>query len=50
LEEALELRGALIPKAQLMSFDGIKSLDGVRLVEFDHGFYHDKFRDIRLSA
>ena len=34
----------------MINFEGIKSLDGVNLIEYDHNFYIEKFRDISKSA
>lgn len=41
----------LIPKALPVNFAelGIQSLQGIDLVEFNHGFYQEHFRDMGLS-
>jgi hypothetical protein len=33
-----------------MDFTGIKSLEGIEVVEFNHDFYVEKFRDIGVAA
>lgn len=40
---------ALIPKAFEVDLQQIQSLKGVDLVEFNHDFYIEKFRDITLT-
>lgn len=42
----MSLCGPLIPKSHLVEFTGIKSLESVQVVEFNHDFYFEKFRDI----
>ena len=41
----------LLPKALPVNFSelGIQSLQGIDLVEFNHGFYQEHFRDMGLS-